>query len=330
MSRANYFETIAYVMEDGTLKAADNIQVTVYTLNTDSSRGPLATIYAGKTGGTEVSNPFLTSIAGLALFYANAGDYEIDFHDTNASPRIADITIGWSSAPGDLQESIVGFQTGDLKFSATNNDHGFWLKCDGRELSRTEIESALSLQPGDGQPLVDFLGTGGASKYGTAAGGKIKLPEARRLVPMLAGPGSDGLGFWTPRSLGQIGGVERVQLSSSESGTSVHAHSVNDPTHIHGGATGADGDHTHDTYAEWNGFTHNAFGEAALTSLEQVDPGPGTGRGKTSGGGTHSHGVLTFGAATGISIPNHAGAPAVSSHENMPPFICLGFAFLRI
>lgn len=376
MSRDIYTETIAYVAADGTLKAAPNVQVTVYNVNSDGTEGSVATIFQARTGVAVQTNPFLTGVAGLVTFWANAGDYNIHLHDTSSTPKISDTTLGWSSSPGGVAQSSQ-WDVGDIKFSARNADYGRWLKLDGRQLTQTEVESALGLIAGDGSAIVAFLGTGAGSKYGSAASGKIFLPDTRRSMPMMAGPTSDGPAGLTARPLTAVGGVETVTLTSSQSGVPVHNHTASQAAHDHGASTGAEaahthgvgtlavashshaagtmvttsgGDHRHDISAYQgaagsgainrlttlgNGYSGDQFGqttgpEGAHThgvtgSTSNTQPGVS---GNTGGGSSHSHSISS--ATPAVTVNNNAGANAASSHENIPPFVTIGFAFIRV
>lgn len=145
----------------------------------------------------------------------------------------ADVPTDLQALAEKLEELLIegdvsaGLTTGDLKYSARSADHGRWLKCDGRELTQAEVESALSLSAGDAAALVTLLGTGSSSAYGDATGGKVKLPDLRRSIPMSAGPTGDGSGSLSARPLkgtGSSGGVETVTLSAAQSGIRTHDH----------------------------------------------------------------------------------------------------------
>lgn len=104
LTRAQFTDTIQQVFVDpeGRQVASplDGVTVTVYKLNADGSRqASPATIYTGSGGGAaSKSNPFITD-DGKVEFFANFGDYEIDFVDTPAA-RVAPKTITWTAGPG--------------------------------------------------------------------------------------------------------------------------------------------------------------------------------------------------------------------------------------
>jgi microcystin-dependent protein len=101
---------------------------------------------------------------------------------------------------------------GDIKYSCQANDHGGWLLCDGRSLSRTEYSD-----------LFVAIGTAFGSDNGTT----FKLPDARGRVLGAIGSGA-GL---TARSLGDTVGAETHTLTTGEMPS--HNHGVTDPGHTH-------------------------------------------------------------------------------------------------
>lgn len=466
MARDYYFETITAAATDGTMKALSNIEVKIK----EGDSATLATVYANRSGATTRASEFTIpdSTPGMIDFWANKGEYDIHIHDLNPIPRIADFVLHWTSSP--LSDEVVAFDLGDIKFSSKSIDHGRWLKMDGRELSQAQIESALGLVAGDGYAITAELGTGAASKYGTAVTDKIKLPDTRRQIPMVAGPSGDGSASFSARPLkgsGSTGGVETVTLAGIQSGMPAHTHSVSDPGHSHGASTGStapaisvsdpghghtassgsatpsitvsDPGHSHTGWTDAQtpavyigdpGHSHGAWIDSQTPAVYISDPGhyhfgesfhsylmEGTGHdsyasrpldqgfsqimhgvGATAGGVTgvtasqaahshnvgtysagtgiwanqaaHSHGVGTYAVGTGVtasqaahshSVTVNGGATGVSasqaahshtvsvssgttgltvtaatavsaasSHENMPPFVTLGYAFLRV
>lgn len=101
---------------------------------------------------------------------------------------------------------------GDIKYSCQASDHGGWLLCDGRSLSRTQYSK-----------LFQAIGTA----FGSSSGTTFNLPDARGRV--LGAIGS-GVGL-TPRSLGDTVGAETHTLTTSEMPS--HSHGVTDPGHVH-------------------------------------------------------------------------------------------------
>lgn len=231
---------------------------------------------------------------------------------------------------------------GDLKVSARDADHGRWLKLDGRSLSQAEIEAALGLEAGEAEDFVTLMGTGGASKYGAAAAGKVKLKDARRKFPLGAGAAGDGDGSLTARPLDNGGGAETHKLTSNQSGVKAHGHAVTDPEHTHGKT---DPGHSH-------GASQAAHSHRSSTgSYFLIGPGgsgDGTNTQATMAGGNNgavqetdkktpsitvndaTTGITINKAKTGVTIQNAVAADAAEAHNNMPPFEVLGYWFIRV
>jgi microcystin-dependent protein len=101
---------------------------------------------------------------------------------------------------------------GDIKYSCQGNDHGGWMLCDGRSLSREEYSDL-------------FVAIGTA--FGSVSGTTFNLPDARGRVLGAIGSGA-GL---TARSLGDTVGAETHTLTTGEMPS--HNHGVTDPGHAH-------------------------------------------------------------------------------------------------
>lgn len=97
MARAAFAESI----QDSSGAALGNITVSVYLAGTTT----LATIYANRSG-TAKSNPFSTGVDGMATFWADVGDYDVSFVDSQVPARVGAKTIGWVAAAG--QANSVG------------------------------------------------------------------------------------------------------------------------------------------------------------------------------------------------------------------------------
>lgn len=188
------------------------------------------------------------------------------------------------------------WSAGDFKTSARAADHGRWLLCDGRALSAAEIVTALGLQAGQADALATLLGTGASSKYGSAAVGKIKLPDPRGRFEISAGAGA-GL---TARAIADQGGAETVQLTAAQSGLPGHNHSATQAAHNHGVT---DGGHSH------------TDGTLATDTIANHTHGPGTLA--TDGEAGHFHtadGSLT--AASPGAISRASGNPSADHSHN--------------
>lgn len=102
---------------------------------------------------------------------------------------------------------------GDIKYSCQESDHGCWLLCDGRSISRTEYSD-----------LFEAIGTAFGVGNGSTT---FNIPDARGRVLGAIGSGT-GL---TPRNLGDTVGAETHTLTTSEMPS--HSHGVTDPGHAH-------------------------------------------------------------------------------------------------
>ena len=134
-----------------------------------------------------------------------------------------DVIEGAAIADGEITEDHLAFTlpsgfnavtdpmpVGAIMPYAGNTAPTGWYLCDGSEVSE-----------GDDPTLAAILGVAGASKWGTPAAGKFKLPDFRGKALIGAGTGS-GL---TARTLGDSGiGKETHVLADGE--VPLHAHSV--------------------------------------------------------------------------------------------------------
>jgi microcystin-dependent protein len=186
----------------------------------------------------------------------------------------------------------IDYTIGDLKWSIQNNDHDFWLKCDGRSVSRERFPA-----------LFNLIGT----TYGNDDSITFKLPDCRGRVVGCIGSGS-GL---TPRSAGASVGTETHTLTVSEMPT--HNHDIIDPGHSH---NITDPGHTH-TYINNTDDqnTDNAF--ASETAADQADLN------KTTGSSTT--GITINTSTTGITTNTTGNS---QPHNNMQPTIFIGNVFI--
>jgi len=191
---------------------------------------------------------------------------------------------------------------GDTKTSALDLDHLGWLKCDGRDLAKTEF-----------QFLFDVIG------YSFGGSGSIfKLPDPRGCVPGFVGS-NDGVYTGptgpTNRLLGQVVGEEAHRLTIDQM-----------PTHGHTGTT------SNATTA----ITHNAPATDGNNGLIRVSASTGA----TTNNGTDldvSAGepdVVTRPAALVLTDPGHVhdftttNTGGSNYHNNMQPTIFVGSLFI--
>lgn len=317
MSRQSYAEVWTYTdLVTENLKAAKNLEVTVYKAGTSEK----ATIYEAREGGSAKSNPFISKENGLVLFWANTGEYDIEFHDTILPNRFGDFIVGWLSAPLNVEiEAKELSDNGSVTWSQEVN--GAWVPTlkDGivglDELSNSAFIPSSRLdaaaqttlfQSGDikssARPSAPsgWLLCDGSSKlrseyatlfssigttYGTADGTHFNLPNIIGRTQIGAGTGS-GL---SARTMGSSGGEESHKLTEAEMPS--HSHGVNDPGHEHGILAA--------NFNEWSASGNQSTTVPIATAS-----------------------LFTLNAQTGITIQAKGGG---GSHNNMQPFTTVNF-----
>ena len=346
MPRASFSDTIASIAADGTLKAIGNVQVEVRAVSDNS----LETLWDDRTDtspGAQIGTSLITGDDGLVRFYAEGGEYNITYTDLSGTNRIeSPQSFGWDAVPGSQNPEALGFAMGDIKISSIDDDHGRWLRLDGRELTQAEVESALSLSAGQAAAFVSYMGTGSGSKYGAAASSKVKLPDARRRHWIGAGTSADTSptppAGTTARPLGNAGGAETVTLSAAESGLPTHthtqpahSHAATQPAHSHTGTTAANGEHAHGV--DFDSLANTAGTGTGIRVTNIVSPGSGQQSTATSDEPDHTHTFTTSSATPAITVPNAtplinsvAAAAASSAHNNMGPFVAVGYLFIKV
>lgn len=190
----------------------------------------------------------------------------------------------------------IDYHIGDLKWSVQANDHDYWLRCDGRSLSRMRFPA-----------LFDLLGT----TYGSDDGETFKLPDCRGRVVGCIGSGP-GL---TNRLAGTSVGAETHTLTIPEIPS--HAHGITDPGHAHGVT---DPTHTHnvDNTNQSTGF--NTPGSMDVTAGEHDNYNSTTTQSSASGTG-----VTVNTNTTGVTVNATGGS---GPHNNMQPTIFIGNVFI--
>jgi microcystin-dependent protein len=121
-----------------------------------------------------------------------------------------------------LDTVVYAPEPGDLKFSARVNEHGNWIKADGRTLAAGTYTALRDALIADGSPF-------------GATGGDPKIPDLRGRAPISAGAGA-GL---TARTVGQVGGAEQHTLTEAQMPNHQHAAVTGQPEWAFGLNTGA-------------------------------------------------------------------------------------------
>ena len=192
---------------------------------------------------------------------------------------------------------------GDTKFSALNQDHLGWLKCDGRALNVNDFYF-----------LYRVIGT----SFG-GSGTTFNLPNPAGRVPGAIGTGA-GL---TVRHLGDLSGEETHILTVPEM-----------PSHEHSGRTDLSGTgitldlsggHSHNVTSLNDDFNNNTgyLGDFSKGSFAQGDSGSKTWPNMISAAGSHRHNVVD--PTHRHAIPTEGGD---QPHNNMQPTIFMGNMFI--
>lgn len=142
---------------------------------------------------------------------------------TSAQGNITTLQGQMTTAQGNittLQASVTSLQdaveyVGDMKMSARTADHGKWLLCDGRAVSRTTYASLFAV-------LGSAFGAGDGSTT-------FNLPNPKGRSPLAVGQGSTiETGGGTNRVLGATGGSESHILTVAEMPS--HSHTFTNQT----------------------------------------------------------------------------------------------------
>jgi microcystin-dependent protein len=174
---------------------------------------------------------------------------------------------------------------GDLKFSARNDDHFGWLKCDGRDLNTTTYSK-----------LFNVIGY----SFG-GSGSTFKLPNPAGRVMGVTGQGS-GL---TERALGDLSGEETHSLIEAElaehthtiDSSGAHTHSITDPGHSHNVSnTVRTGSNNTPGSIDDTGIEHDVVD---VYNTESDLSGTGI---TINSGGLHTHTAQTTGSGQAFSI----------------------------
>ena len=195
---------------------------------------------------------------------------------------------------------------GSVLMYAPGSPPSGWLACDGAAISRSTYAALFAL-----------LGT----TYGAGDGSTtFNVPYLRGRAPIGSGAGS-GL---TARNRGDKSGEETHQLSGAE--LAVHTHTqtahghtvdITDPGHNH---SITDAGHVHpqkDYNNNGGGFASTANSTVSSYQNNNTDTA-------TTGISINSH-VTNITASTDAPAPTIQNAGSGIAHNNMQPFLCLGF-----
>lgn len=221
MARSQFNETVAVAaLLDGDLDAAAGVEVAVFNRGTTDP----AQVYTTPTGGTAFPNPYMTSTSGMVSFWANYGEYDVRFTDTNPSPRFSTYTIGWDAIPYSSLQDIE--PAGVVVPCALRRAPTGWLMCDGSAVSRvtySRLWDALRTDAAGALTSTNPYGNGDGSST-------FNVPDLRGRMPM----GVDGAAgrISANDAIADTGGVEAVTLADDESPLVSHRHYMADNDEI--------------------------------------------------------------------------------------------------
>lgn len=289
----------------------DNVQITVWKLNADGTRQAVAAnLFNDRSSAAPFGsgNPMVTANGGKTNFWADGGEYELDFHDLNVPVRIGDQTLGWQ-AHGGNEGGITATQlpnrgealapAGSILPYAGNVEPAGWLFADGRVVNRGDYPNLFNAvgtlyqvggEPGTQFRLPDYRGR--SLLFADDLGGSGAQGAAGRLSSLAAGA----------RVRGQSGGSDAVVLAAGH--LPPHSHPVIDPGHGH---TVSDPGHSH-TLPHGSGVGTYWKNDMSADFFDR-------------GSSSSSTGVSVGTNATGITVGNNTGGGG--AHQNLSPYqIC--------
>lgn len=335
MARDSFYDVATQAGAGGSLIALENVEVTVYKLNTDGSRVPAAqtAIYQARTGAAIRTNPFFTTTTGEIYFFADAGEYEIEMVDQVVPKRTGDKIIGWNSAPmavGGVPANTIaadaGLPYGAISAQAKQQDVPIGGVIDWwRPTSNVPVP--------EGYVVCDGLTTLTAAQHDFGTGASVVVPDFRNAFILgasitktdgAAAAGGDAATD-APGIRGSGGSMTHI-LTPAQGPIRNHTHSGTTGTmnsnwsHTHG--MDGVGDHTHG-YSHPNSNPAAVAGQAGGVNVYRhgIDEGWGTG-----GAGSHSHGIHwtdinhTHNFSTGNPVGGEVNG---SAHNNMPRYVGL-------
>lgn len=271
----------------------------------------------------------------IPLFFVADGFYRVRLTDSNGVqqfdlPQVPSIGPSSTGGSGGSVDATTIFSTGDIKFRASSEQLGGWVRLNGRTIGSATSGSSEFANSG-AQALFQYLwdtfsnsicpvigGRGASSLADWNANKQITLLDFRFRTPIgvddmgnsAAGRAANALfANGNSTTAGSYGGEAAHLLTTAE--IPLHSHSIPALTgststagaHTHGGVTGAGGAHSHTTDVQGS-HSHSGTTNTA---------GAHTHGGATSNEGSHNHagstigtnGAHTHGGATGSTSPDH-------------------------
>lgn len=214
----------------------------------------LATV-TGYTGGTGIQLKFAEDQAAASTNYLVVGSYAAQ------KPVVGDTVVVAQIAQDDGSVSCAVFgplipppatsgqarPTGEVTMFAGSSAPTGWLICDGSQVSRTTYADLFAVI---------------STTYGVGDGSTtFNLPNAAGKVPVGVGDAGGTFRGHTNHTLGQTGGEETHQLSTSELPSLAHTHTQ--------------GAHTHNYQQETAGGTGGTAGSTRGSTTSSTDSGTG-------------------------------------------------------
>jgi microcystin-dependent protein len=341
MPRTQFNEPIQreITLGDGVTKVMQglaNVQVSVYKINEDGTRGALATLYAtrGPVDATPFAggNPFVTGVAGKTGFWADNGDYDLDFHDLTVPARVGDQTVGWQANSG-ADRGIKVTQlpeygralapAGAILHYAGAGDPPGWLLCDGRVLAQATYPAL-------------YAAIGAVYGLGTEGAGNFRIPDYRGRgvigqddMGTAAGPGGrlSSLSAGAARARGAAGGQDAVTLAANQLPAHVHNASAANAAagvSVNNGGAGFTGPSIVDAggggvnFAVMTNFyanNYNLYGsQAGYSASDGYSP-----YGHIHTTPNHTHSVTDPGHTHSVTV-NDTGQTRGAGHTNLHPY----------
>ena len=331
----NFYETVIGAPDiSGSLKVYSAMRISVFQRGT----AVLASIYQRETGSTQGPspeagasggpNPFVTGASGSVQFWADIGRYDVLIEDTQTPVRIGSRTIQWNSVPLDeipganLADAGVGtakladlaVTTGKIaELAVTAGKHGD-LSVEARAVAADLLDLFV--------PIGSMVDYGGTVDPPQTAASRWVITDGRSLSQATYATCFARLGNAWDTFDGQAApGAGLFRIPKTGPRVAVPA----------GAATGL----TTRARAQSGGA------EGVTLSGLQSGVNPNGSTGGMSANANKGYNTLASmvpqGAAIGVSYQedqNHihylTGRAADASHENMPPWVCLGPKIIRI